>query len=131
MTITDSLGDMITRIRNGQRARLSLVKMPMSMQNIMVLDVLKKEGYIRDYSIDEIRKGIKEISIELKYSNKPAIKEIKRISKPGRRLYSSVKELKKFYNGLGVVILSTSKGIMSDYEARLAKVGGEILCKVF
>ncbi|MFV9876161.1 MAG: 30S ribosomal protein S8 [Rickettsiales endosymbiont of Dermacentor nuttalli] len=131
MTITDSLGDMITRIRNGQRARLSVVRMPTSKQNIMVLEVLKKEGYIRDYSVNNIRKGVSEIQIELKYTNKPAIKEIKRVSKPGRRFYSSVKELKKFYNGLGVVILSTSKGVMSDYEARLSKVGGEILCKVF
>lgn len=131
MTITDSIGDMITRIRNGQRARLSIVKMPMSTQNVKILEVLKKEGYIRDYSIIEIRPGINEIKIELKYNNKPAIKEIKRVSKPGRRFYSSVKELKKFYNGLGIMILSTSKGVMSDYEARLARVGGEILCKVF
>lgn len=132
MSMTDPLGDMLTRIRNGQSARLAYVVSPASTLRINVLEVLKNEGYIRNYSHEEVKPGISEIKIELKYNNNtPVIKEIKRKSKPGRRVYSSISELKKVYNGLGIAILSTPKGVMSDYNARIANVGGEVLCCVF
>ncbi len=132
MSMTDPLGDMLTRIRNGQRARLAYVVSPASTLRVNVLAVLKSEGYIRDYSVEEVKPGISEIRIELKYNNNlPVIKEIHRESKPGRRVYSSISSLKKFYNGLGIAILSTPKGVMSDYNARIANVGGEVLCCVF
>jgi len=132
MSMTDPLGDMLARIRNGQSARLAYVISPASTLRINVLEVLKNEGYIRDYSQEDVKPGISEIKIELKYSNNiPVIKEVKRKSKPGRRVYSSISELKKVYNGLGIAILSTPKGVMSDYNARIANVGGEVLCCVF
>lgn len=132
MSMTDPLGDMLTRVRNGQQARMAYITSPASQLRINVLEVLKNEGYIRDYSKVELRPGISELKIELKYSNNmPVIKEIKRISTPGRRSYSSISDLKKFYNGLGIAILSTPKGVMSDHSARLANVGGEVLCCVF
>jgi small subunit ribosomal protein S8 len=132
MSLTDPLGDMLTRIRNGQRARQSRVVSPASRLRSDVLEVLKREGYIRGYRAEEVRPGVRMLDIELKYSEgEPAIKEITRVSKPGRRVYSKIKELPKFYNGLGVSILSTPRGVMSDVEARVANVGGEVLCRVF
>ncbi len=132
MTMTDPLGDMLTRIRNGQRVGKTTVICPASQQRANVLDALQREGYIRGFSWSEIDKGIKEITIELKYSNgDPVIREISRVSKPGRRVYSKIKDLPREYNGLGVSILSTPRGVLSDAEAREANVGGEVLCKVF
>lgn len=132
MPMTDPLGDMLTRIRNAQMRNRSKVSTPASKLRGRVLDVLKKEGYIRGYSRVEFSDGKSEFEIELKYfDGEPVIKEIKRISKPGRRVYSSVKSLPNVANGLGVSILSTPKGVMSDSEARTENVGGEILCNVF
>ena len=130
--MSDTLGDMLTRIRNGQTANKSVVDAPASRFRGNVLDVLKREGYIRNFSQVEKRPGINEFKIELKYyDGKPVISEIKRVSTPGRRIYSSINDLPKTYNGLGISILSTPRGVMSDNEARAAKVGGEVLCQVF
>ena len=130
MTMTDPLGDMLTRIRNGQRARLSAISSPPSRLRMNVLEVLRREGYIRGYWHDQ--QGHGELSIELKYHNgEPVIRELQRVSKPGRRVYSGVKDLPRVYNALGIAILSTPRGVMSDTEAREAHVGGEILCTVF
>lgn len=132
MSLSDPLGDMLTRIRNGHRARKARVTSPASRLRADVLEVLKREGFIRAYRAEEVRPGISVLDIELKYSEgEPAIKEIMRVSKPGRRVYSKIKELPKFYNGLGISILSTPRGVMSDNEARAANVGGEVLCRVF
>lgn len=132
MSMTDPLGDMLTRIRNGQRVNKSVVSAPSSKLRLNVLDVLKREGYIRDYSERDVRAGIKEVDIELKYhEGSPVIQEIARISTPGRRVYSKIKDLPKVYNGLGISIISTPRGVMSDAEARAANVGGEVLCRVF
>ncbi|MFC4168127.1 30S ribosomal protein S8 [Teichococcus aestuarii] len=132
MSLSDPLGDMLTRIRNGHRARKARVTSPASRLRADVLEVLKREGFIRAYRAEEVRPGINVLDIELKYSEgEPAIKEIMRVSKPGRRVYSKIKELPKFYNGLGISILSTPRGVMSDNEARAANVGGEVLCRVF
>jgi small subunit ribosomal protein S8 len=129
--MNDLLSDMIARIKNGQKAKLSQVKCRSSRLCGTVLEVLKNEGYIRDYRM--VEEGNKrDIEIDLKYhEGEPVIKEIKRESKPGRRTYESIKQLPKFFNGLGIAILSTSKGVMSDFDARHANVGGEILCSVF
>ena len=130
--MSDPLGDMLTRIRNAQRARQSRCVAPASKLRENVLDVLKREGYIRGWRTEDVRPGIRVIDIELKYSEgEPAIKEITRVSKPGRRVYSKIKELPKYYNGLGTSILSTPRGVMSENEARAANVGGEVLCRVF
>ncbi|MBT3238269.1 MAG: 30S ribosomal protein S8 [Rhodospirillaceae bacterium] len=132
MSMTDPLGDMLTRIRNGQRANKSTVIAPASKLRSNVLEVLKREGFIRGYSQQELRPGINELMIELKYhEGTPVIKEISRVSTPGRRVYSKIKDLSRVYNGLGISILSTPRGVMSDAEARDANVGGEVLCKVF
>ena len=132
MSMSDPLGDMITRIRNGQTARKSIVSAPSSRLRANVLEVLKREGYIRDYSAVEVRTGISELKIELKYyEGSPVISEIKRVSTPGRRVYSGINDLKRVYNGLGIAILSTPRGVLSDNEARVANVGGEVLCQVF
>ena len=132
MSMSDTLGDMLTRIRNGQTANKSVVDAPASRFRGNVLDVLKREGYIRNFSKVEKRPGINEFKIELKYyDGKPVISEIKRVSTPGRRVYSSINDLPKTYNGLGISILSTPRGVMSDNEARAAHVGGEVLCQVF
>ncbi|HEV7371918.1 30S ribosomal protein S8 [Arenibaculum sp.] len=132
MALSDPLGDMLTRIRNGQRARMAAVDSPASKLRANVLDVLKREGFIRGYSREEIRPGIAQLRIELKYhEGEPAIRELQRVSKPGRRVYSKIKELPRVYNGLGISILSTPRGVMSDLEARAANVGGEVLCRVF
>ncbi|MEQ8444020.1 MAG: 30S ribosomal protein S8 [Alphaproteobacteria bacterium] len=132
MSMSDPLGDMLTRIRNGQAARKSVVPVPSSKLRQNVLDVLQREGFIRGYSETELRPGLRELSIELKYQDgEPAIREVSRVSKPGRRVYSKIKDLPRFYNGLGIQILSTPRGVMSDAEAREQNVGGEILCRVF
>jgi small subunit ribosomal protein S8 len=132
MSMSDPLGDMLTRIRNAQRARMSVVASPASRLRVNVLEVLRREGYIRGWSESEQRKGVHELRIELKYhEGEPVIREIKRVSRPGRRVYSGIKDLAKVYNGLGISILSTPKGVMSDGEARVENVGGEVLCKVF
>lgn len=132
MTMTDPLGDMLTRIRNGQRAGKTTVTSPASKLRANVLEVLKREGYIRDFSEREVRTGISEIDIELKYyEGDPVIREISRVSTPGRRVYSGIKKLPRVYDGLGISILSTPRGVLSDSEARDQNVGGEILCKVF
>ncbi len=132
MTMTDPLSDMLTRIRNGQRAQKETVLSPASRLRANVLDVLKREGFIRGFSEREVRPGIAEIEIELKYhEGDPVIREISRVSTPGRRVYSGVKDLPRVYDGLGISILSTPRGVLSDSEARDQNVGGEVLCQVF
>ena len=131
MNLSDPLGDMLTRIRNAQLRGMSRVVTPASNLRSRVLEVLQAEGYIRGYAEIE-KEGHKSLEIELKYfDGAPVISEIKRVSKPGRRVYSSVKDIPLERNGLGISILSTSKGVMSDEMARQANVGGEILCRVF
>ena len=132
MSMTDPLGDMLTRIRNGQRAHKDTISTPASHLRANVLDVLKREGYIRDYIRREVRPGIAEVDIQLKYhEGEPVIHEINRVSTPGRRVYSKIKDLQRVYNGLGIAILSTPRGVLSDAEARDMNVGGEVLCQVF
>jgi small subunit ribosomal protein S8 len=131
MAFTDPLGDMLTRIRNGQQAKKDSVLTPASKLRTRVLDVLKREGYIRGYS-DETLAGHAGIRIELKYfEGQPAIRHVARVSKPGRRVYSGSTELPRVRNGLGIVIVSTPKGVLSDAEAREQNVGGEVLAEVF
>ena len=132
MSLSDPLGDMLTRIRNGQRAQLGAIKSPASKLRQNVLEVLRREGYIRGYEMHEAKPGHNELSIELKYHNgEPVIRELRRVSKPGRRIYAGVKDLPTVYNGLGIAILSTPRGVLSDAEAREQRVGGEVLCTVF
>ena len=132
MSMSDPLGDMLTRIRNGQSARKTVVSSPASRFRSNVLEVLKREGYIRNYSSVDVRPGIKELKIELKYhAGEPVISEIQRVSRPGRRVYYGIRDLPRVYNGLGIAILSTPRGVLSDSEARTANVGGEVLCHVF
>jgi small subunit ribosomal protein S8 len=132
MSMNDPLGDLLTRIRNAQMRSHSKVSSPASRLRVSVLDVLKNEGYIRGYASVEHKDGKNELEIELKYfDGAPVIREIERISKPGRRVYASVKNLPRINNGLGVAIVSTPKGVMADHDAREANVGGEILCTVF
>ena len=132
MAFNDSLSDMLARIKNAHKANKSSTSCFGSKLNSNVLNVLKDEGYIRDFQNVKVRKGINNIKIELKYFNgNPVIKKIKRISKPGIRVYSRIKELNKPYGGLGISIISTPKGVMSDQQARANNVGGEILCEVF
>lgn len=132
MSMSDPLGDLLTRIRNGQMARKPVVLSPASKLRANVLDVLQREGYIRAWSQADRDSGMRELTIELKYHDgQPVIKKIERISKPGRRVYSKIKDLPRSYNGLGIKILSTPRGVMSDAEARAANVGGEVLCEVF
>ena len=132
MSLSDPLGDLLTRIRNAQRARHSSCIAPASKLRANVLEVLKREGFIRGYSAEEVRPGIAQVRIELKYNEgEPVIKEIQRVSKPGRRVYSKIKELPRVYAGLGISILSTPRGVLSDAEARAANVGGEVLARVF
>jgi small subunit ribosomal protein S8 len=131
MSMNDPLGDLLARIRNAQLRSKSKVTSPSSRLRERVLEVLKSEGYIRGYAVVE-RDGRSEIEVELKYfEGEPVIREIERISKPGRRVYTSVKNLPRINNGLGVAIVSTPKGVMADHDARDANVGGEILCTVF
>ena len=132
MSMTDPLGDMLTRIRNAQMRRKSKVSTPGSRLRAHVLDVLKDEGYIRGYSTTELGNGRTEFDIELKYfEGQPVIREISRVSKPGRRVYAAVDAMPRVANGLGITIVSTPKGVMADHAAREANVGGEVLCKVF
>ena len=131
MAMTDPLGDMLTRIRNGQQARKDSILTPASKLRARVLDVLQREGYIRGYSEEELA-GQKGIRVELKYfEGQPAIHHLARVSKPGRRVYSGAQELPRIRNGLGTVIVSTPRGVLSDAEAREQNVGGEVLAEVF
>ena len=131
MALTDPLGDMLTRIRNGQRAKMDSVVTPASKLRVRVLDVLQREGYIRGYHDDSLG-AHPAIRIELKYfEGQPAIKHVARVSKPGRRVYSGSKELPRVRNGLGITIVSTPRGVLSDAEAREQNVGGEVLAEVF
>jgi small subunit ribosomal protein S8 len=132
MSLSDPLGDMLTRIRNGQKAGKATIVSPASKVRASVLDVLKREGYIRGYQQSDGDSGGVEFRIELKYhEGHPVIREISRVSRPGRRVYSKVTEIPRVFNGLGISILSTPRGVMSDNEARAANVGGEVLCRVF
>lgn len=127
-----TIGDMIARIRNGLMAGKSMVVTPASKLSSAVLEVLKTEGFIKGYQQKNVRKGIDQIEIELKYhDNEPAIRKIECLSKPGRRVYSAVSDLKPVHNGLGIAILSTPQGVVSDQKARELNVGGEIVCTVF
>lgn len=131
MAVTDPLGDLLTRIRNGQRARKDSVLSPASKLRTRVLDVLQREGYIRGYSEEEMGPA-KGVRIELKYfEGQPAIKHVARVSKPGRRVYSGSQQLPRVMNGLGITIVSTPRGVLSDAEAREQNVGGEVLAEVF
>jgi len=131
MSMNDPIGDLLTRIRNAQMRNKSKVSTPNSRLRESVIEVLKNEGYIRGYAVVE-REGRSEIEIELKYfDGEPVIREIERVSKPGRRVYTSVKNMPRINNGLGITIVSTPKGVMADHDARDANVGGEILCTVF
>ena len=132
MTIADPIGDMITRIRNAQLRTLYNVKIPSSKFRAKILEVLKQEGYISNYKFLSDTKNKSSLLVDLKYHNGlPVIKEIKRVSKPGRRIYARADSIPKIQNGLGLAIVSTSIGIMSDNDARMKNVGGEIICRVF
>ena len=132
MAIIDPVGDMFTRIRNGQMRNLNHVNIPASKFRSKILEILKTEGYINNFYLENDEKNIKVIKVNLKYyEGSPVIKEIKRISKPGRRVYSRANSIPRVMNGLGLAILSTPKGVMSDSEARKNNVGGEIICRVF
>ena len=134
MTLTDPIGDMFTRIRNGQMRSLNKINIPFSNFRIKILEVLKKEGYIINFNIDTNKenKDKKSIKVDLKYyEGQPVIREIKRISKPGRGVYSRAGSIPRVHSGLGVAILSTSKGVMSDSDAIKKNLGGEIICRIF
>ena len=132
MSLSDPIGDMLTRIRNAQLRRRDVVQTPASTLRGRVLDVLKSEGFIRGYSESKMDNGVAQFDIELKYSdNAPVIRAIERVSRPGRRVYASVKNIPSVANGLGVSILSTPKGVMADHEAKAQNLGGEVLCRVF
>ena len=132
MSFTDPIGDMIARIRNGQMRSNVKIEMPASSFKGKILEILKREGFILNYSLDQTNERKTKFSINLKYnSGSPVINNIERISRPGRRFYSSAQSIPKIQNGLGIAIISTPKGVMTDTEARKAKVGGEIICKVF
>jgi len=132
MALSDPLGDMLTRIRNGQMAKMSVVQCPSSKFRKRVLEVLQREGYIRGFSEVEMEKNKPVLDIELKYhEGVGCIRKIDRVSKPGRRVYAGIKDLGRVFNGLGISILSTPHGVLSDNEARTQNVGGEILCRVF
>jgi small subunit ribosomal protein S8 len=132
MAITDPIGDLLSRIRNGQLRGKSKITSPDSRLRTSLLDVLQAEGFIRGYAQVEFKDGIKQLEIELKYhEGRPVIRELKRVSTPGRRVYASVKELKPHRQGLGVSIVSTPQGVMTDSSAREKNVGGEVLCQVF
>ncbi len=133
MTMSDPLGDMLARIRNGQMAHKSEIACPWSKHKEAVCAVLKDEGYIKDFSVDASDEKKKSLTISLKYDEvgQGAIREMHRVSKPGRRVYSNVGEMPRYYNGLGVTVVSTPHGVMSDNKARSENVGGEVLCKIF
>ena len=132
MTFTDPIGDMFSRIRNGQLRSLNSIIIPSSNFRKNILTILKNEGYIKDFFIEKKDDNKISLKVNLKYyEGDPVIKEIKRISKPGRRVYSKATSIPKIQNGLGLAILSTSKGVMSDSDARKNKIGGEVICRVF
>ncbi len=132
MSTNDPLSDMLTRIRNGQQAGKPVIECPHSKLHENVCAVLKDEGFIRDYTVNAGENNKKTLTIELKYADgRGVIREISRVSKPGRRVYTNVKTMPRFYSGLGVMIVSTPGGVMADHKARAANVGGEVLCKVF
>ena len=132
MSLADPIGDMITRIRNAQMRFLESVNIPSSKFRAKILDILKQEGYITDYKILKDTENKSNFSVNLKYTNgQPVIKQIKRVSKPGRRIYAKANSIPKIQNGLGLAIVSTSHGIMSDNDARNKNIGGEIICRVF
>lgn len=132
MSFSDPIGDMLTRIRNAQMRRKDVVLSPASTLRARILDVLASEGFIRGYTESKQDNGVGELQIELKYSdNVPVIRTIERVSRPGRRVYASVKNIPSVANGLGVSILSTPKGVMADHEAKAQNIGGEVLCRVF
>ena len=132
MSFTDPIADMITRIRNGQLRKLNSVSIPNSRFRAKILDVLKDEGYISNYKILSEKQDNKSLIVDLKYNNGiPVIKDIARVSKPGRRVYAKANSIPKIQNGLGIAIVSTSMGIMSDNDARSKKIGGEVICRVF
>ena len=132
MSMSDNIADMLTRIRNGQKSKLITISLPHSKMKCAILNALKAEGYIKEYRVF-FEKNIGQIEVDLKYSSNgnSAICEINRVSKPGKRIYSSIRELSGYYNNMGIYILSTSKGVISDRDAHLLGVGGEIICKVF
>lgn len=130
--MTDPIADLLTRIRNGQRARKASIVSPHSKIREAILAVMQEEGYIRAFSVGQDKRGHPELTVELKYyEDKPVIQKIDRVSKPGRRVYTPIGDLKPYYNHLGISILSTSKGVMSDVEARRQTIGGEVLCTLF
>ena len=132
MSFTDPIADMITRIRNAQLRKLNTVSIPNSRFRSKILDVLRDEGYISNYKILSENKNTKSLIVDLKYNNgMPVIKDISRVSKPGRRVYAKANSIPKIQNGLGIAIVSTSMGIMSDNDARSKKIGGEVICRVF
>ena len=132
MSFSDPIGDMFSRIRNGQLRQLKTIDVPSSNFRLKILEVLKQEGFILNFFIEKLENNKKILKVDLKYyEGMPVIKEIKRVSKPGRRVYSRATSVPKIQNGLGLAILSTSKGVMSDSEARKNKIGGEIICRVF
>lgn len=132
MTMSDPLGDMLTRIRNGQQASKEIVEAPFSRLRENVCKVLQDEGYIRGYKVEEREGNKKYLQIQLKYADgEGVIRQIDRVSKPGRRVYSNVKTMPRFFNGLGILVVSTPQGVMADHKARAANIGGEVLCQVF
>ena len=130
MSMSDNIADMLTRIRNGQKSKLLNVALPMSNLKCAVLDVLKSEGFIVGYTKD-VEKRVIDISLKYSRVGEPAISEIHRVSKPGKRIYSSINDLPGYFNNMGIHILSTSHGVMSDRQAKKVNVGGEVICKVF
>lgn len=132
MTMSDPLGDMLTRVRNGQQAGKEIVECPYSKIRENVCKVLADEGYIRGHTVESLEGNKKVLKIQLKYAEgRGVIRQIDRVSKPGRRVYSSVKTMPRFFNGLGILVVSTPRGVMADHKAREANVGGEVLCQVF
>jgi small subunit ribosomal protein S8 len=132
MVMSDPIADMLTRIRNAQQAGLSRVTCPVSKHKEQILMLMQREGYIRGFRQKEIRKGISDFEVDLKYfDGTPVVSFIKKISKPGRRVYSDVNSLPRVYNGLGIAVISTPRGLMTDAEARQANVGGEVICQIF
>ena len=132
MTMSDPLGDMLARIRNGQMAQKSVIECPFSKLRENVCKVLVDEGFIRAYKVEEQDNNKKIMKIELKYSEgRGVIRKLNRVSKPGRRIYKGVNDMPRFYNGLGILVVSTPQGVMADHKARAANVGGEVLCQVF
>jgi small subunit ribosomal protein S8 len=133
MTMSDPLGDMLTRIRNGQQVQKPTIACPWSKHKEAVCEVLKEEGYIVEYAVQDLENNKKELIVTLKYETdgQGAIREMHRVSKPGRRVYSNSKTMPSFYNGLGVTVVSTPNGVMSDQKAKTENVGGEVLCQIF